>query len=35
MDLKKLINDESEKYINEKLPETIQKHLDKMMDSVI
>lgn len=35
MDLKKLINDETEKYIEQNLPETIQKHLEKMMESVI
>lgn len=35
MDLKKLINDETEKYITNNLSEVIQKHLDKMMESVI
>ncbi len=35
MDIKKLINDETEKYIEKNLPETIQKHLEKMMESVI
>lgn len=35
MDLKKLINDETEKYITNNLSEVIQKHLDKMMESII
>jgi hypothetical protein len=35
MDLKKLINDETEKYITNNLSDVIQKHLDKMMESVI
>lgn len=35
MDLQKLINEQVSQYVKDSLPETIKKHLDGMMDSVL